>query len=94
MIAPSRPPGEPGQQRRVPALPAADCGRLPRGDHMRIEASQARGRITRLVERISVLEAALERCRKLADKADADTEVDYCREISEVADAALEHSPV
>jgi hypothetical protein len=61
---------------------------------MRIEASQARGRITRLVERINVLEAALEQCGKLAGKAGPDTALEYCREIGEVATAALERSPV
>lgn len=56
---------------------------------MRIEASEARNRIVRLVERITVLEAALEQCRALADKASPDTAQTYCRQIGEVASTAL-----
>lgn len=56
---------------------------------MRIEASQARARIVRLVERITVLEAALEQCRALADKASPETAETYCRQIEGVARSAL-----
>ena len=61
---------------------------------MRIEASQARTRIMRLVERIALLEAALEQCRALADKAAEDTAAEYCRQIREIAETALEGEPV
>lgn len=61
---------------------------------MRIEASQARARIVRLVERIAGLEAALEQCRTLADRASDETALDYCRQIEEVASAALDRSLV
>jgi hypothetical protein len=61
---------------------------------MRIEASQARARIGRLVERIAGLEAALEQCRTLATKARAETALDYCEQIERVAETALERSLV
>lgn len=61
---------------------------------MRIEAAQARARIVRLVERIGVLEAALEQCRALADKAAPDTAQDYCQQIERVAADALDRSLV
>lgn len=57
---------------------------------MRIEASEARARIVRLVERIAILEAALEQCRTLAHQARADTAPRYCEQIEQVAAAALE----
>ena len=57
---------------------------------MHIEASQARTRIVRLVERIAVLEAALEQCRALAAKAAPHTAQNYCEEIARVASAALD----
>ncbi len=58
---------------------------------MRIEASAARARIVRLVERIAILEAALERCRTLARRATPDAAPRYCEEIEQVATAALDH---
>ncbi len=58
---------------------------------MRIEASEARARIMRLNERIAVLEAALEQCRTLADKATPDNALSYCEQIEQVAADALEH---
>jgi hypothetical protein len=61
---------------------------------MRIEASQARARIMRLVERIALLEAALEQCRALASRASGDSAAEYCRQIEVIASAALETSPV
>ncbi len=57
---------------------------------MRIEASAARARIVRLVERITILEAALEQCRALAHQAMPDTAPHYCEQIEQVATAALE----
>lgn len=57
---------------------------------MRIEASQARARIVRLVERIATLEAALEQCRTLASKAQAGTAHDYCEQIEHVASTVLD----
>jgi hypothetical protein len=61
---------------------------------MRIEASQARARIVRLVERIAVLEAALEQCRALADRAAPHTAEQYCSQIEQVATAALDQAVV
>ena len=61
---------------------------------MRIEASEARTRIVRLVERIAGLEAALEQCRALAGRAGPDTALDYCEQIERVAETALERSTV
>jgi hypothetical protein len=61
---------------------------------MRIEASQARARIMRLVERIALLEAALEQCRALAGRASGDNAAEYCRQIEAIANVALEASPV
>lgn len=58
---------------------------------MRIEASEARARIMRLNERIAVLEAALEQCRTLADKATPDNAISYCEQIEQVAADTLEH---
>ncbi len=58
---------------------------------MRIEASKARARIVRLVERIAILEAALEQCRTLAHRATPDAAPRYCERIEEVASAALDH---
>jgi hypothetical protein len=60
---------------------------------MRIEASEARARIMRLNERIAVLEAALEQCRTLADRATPDNALSYCERIDQVAADALEHQP-
>jgi len=57
---------------------------------MRIEGSEARARIMRLNERITVLEAALEQCRTLAQNATADTALSYCEQIEQVTGDALE----
>jgi hypothetical protein len=59
---------------------------------MRIEASQARARIVRLVERIAALEAALEQCRTLASRASAQTAHHYCEQIEEIASTALDRA--
>jgi len=48
----------------------------------------------RLVERIAVLEAALDRCRTLADKAGSESAEDYCRQIGQIAAAALDRAAV
>jgi hypothetical protein len=61
---------------------------------MRIEAEQARTRIVRLVERIAVLEATLEQCRALAEKAAPTTAEHYCRQIEQVASVALDQAVV
>jgi hypothetical protein len=61
---------------------------------MRIEGSEARARIMRLNERIAVLEAALEQCRTLADKATPDKALSYCEQIEQVAGDALERQAV
>lgn len=47
-------------------------------------------RVTRMVERITELEAALERCRALADKAEPGTAYAYCTQIEDIAKTALE----
>jgi hypothetical protein len=67
---------------------------LQRVDQMRIEGSEARARIMRLNERIVVLEAALEQCRTLADKATPDNALSYCDQIAKVAGDALERQAV
>jgi hypothetical protein len=54
-----------------------------------IESVRARACVVRLVERIAVLEASLERCRVLADRAAPHTADQYCRQIEQVASAAL-----
>jgi len=60
---------------------------------IRIEAAEARARIARLVERIAVLEAALEQCRALAAGAAADRAPEYCEQIKDVAEGALDRQP-
>ena len=65
-----------------------------RVSQMRIEGSQVRARIMRLNERIAVLEAALEQCRTLADKATPDSALSYCEQIDQVAGDALERQAV
>jgi hypothetical protein len=67
---------------------------LQRVNQMRIEGSEARARIMRLNERIAMLEAALEQCRTLADKATPDKALSYCEQIEQVAGAALERQTV
>jgi hypothetical protein len=61
---------------------------------MRIEGSEARARIMRLNERLAVLEAALEQCRTLADRAAPDTALSYCEQSAQVAGEALERQGV
>lgn len=53
-----------------------------------------RARIMRLNERIAVLEAALEQCRTLADKATQDNALSYCGQIEQVAGDALQRQAV
>ncbi len=65
-----------------------------RVSQMRIEGSQVRARIMRLNERIAMLEAALEQCRTLADKATPDNALSYCGQIDQVAGDALERQAV
>ncbi len=61
---------------------------------MRLESREVAARIGRLVERIGMLEAALEQCRTLAERAAPETAPDYCEKIAEVARTALQREIV
>ncbi|MGH6981731.1 MAG: hypothetical protein ACREFC_11035 [Stellaceae bacterium] len=59
---------------------------------MHVKGPQARDRIGSMLERIAVLEAALERCRTLADKAQPGTAYQYCTQIEDVAQSVLDRA--